>query len=373
MDSKMFNRFISLFSSIHLWWNRFVDQLDMKIAIKTAVAAILSLFLSDFLSVMIHRPSYLVSNLWSVITAIVVLQTSIGGTYKAVWFRFIGVLIGSVVGALFAFEFGADPTSIGLAILSTMIVCGLCKIPDSYRLAALSVAVIMLPWKNNPELNPAIYALYRFFDTCLGFITALVVAHTLWPSRALDQIRVNISERFDLFSQFVIFLFPQKLDTSAVLQKVNENIEESFNQNQVILEETKVELLPHAHSFDRWINLTRCQEQLWENLLILESISYANIEKIFDESLSRQIAETLSFIHLVLKEAALALKNGEDLNNFHLIESKQNALTEELVRFRETHRMRALQLDVVEDCFVFFYQLRKILIILSKFEPLLKN
>ena len=157
------------FSFFSRWLRSLGDRLDFKMAIKLTSVALLGLYLSYKLNSLITHPNYLIANLWSVITAIIVLQTNIGGTYKAIWLRFIGVIIGSLIGAFFAFALGAGADSIGLAIFVTILLCSLLKIPDSYRLSALSVVVIMLPWKAHPESDPWIFASFRFLDTCVDF------------------------------------------------------------------------------------------------------------------------------------------------------------------------------------------------------------
>lgn len=363
----------SLVSSYYQLGKGFISQLDMKSVIKTAAAALLSLYLSEGLNKLVDRPTYLIANLWSMITAVIVLQASIGGTYRAVWLRFVGVVIGTVIGAFFAFEFGAGDVSIGAAILSSMIICSLLKIPDSYRLTVISVIVIMIPWKMHTDQSPWVYAFFRFFDSCLGFASAFLVTHLFWPARAVSLMQANVSGRFNLFSKFLDALFKEKERDLRDLQNLREEIETSFSQGQIILEESRAEVFNQKESLTGWVSVMRGEEQLWENLLILESISYPAIEAVFDDELKLCIDNTFAFIHSAMKGLASRLDHRGDDFDFQLIENAQSSLTEELIRYRATHRLRAYSLDVVADSFVFFYQLRKILITLNKFRSELDN
>lgn len=363
----------SILTSYYLLGKGFISRLDIKSVIKTVVAALLSLYLSAGLNELFDRPTYLIASLWSMITAVIVLQASVGATYRAMWLRFIGVVIGTLIGAFFAFQLGAGDISIGAAILCSMIICSLLKIPDSYRLTVISVIVIMIPWKMHADQSPWIYAFFRLFDSCLGFASAFLVTHLFWPARAIFLIQANVSDRFNLFSQFFNALFKEKQRDLSYLQNLREEIETSFSQGHIILEESRAEVFNQKESLIGWITIMRDEEQLWENLLILESISYPIIEAVFDDELKLCIDNTFAFIDRAMKAMASKLNHREGDFDFQLIENAQTSLTEELIRYRATHRLQAYSFDVVADSFVFFYQLRKVLIILNKCRSELNN
>ncbi len=365
-------RFKLCVANFSRWGRSLINQTDWKVAVKITVTAILSLYLSFALNRYVKHPDYLITDLWCVVASIIVLQTNIGGTYKAIWFRFIGVFIGSLVGALFAFNFGASVENIGIAIYLTIIVCSILKIPDSYRLAALSVVVIMLPWKFHPETNPWIFAFFRFLATCLGFLTAIFISHILWPSRALNDVRLDMATRFHLFCQFLALFLPSKnRDNTQVIQDLRNRVEQSFNRSQLSFEESKLELFMRSGPLSTWIEFFKYQERLWENLRTLQSVLKPSLEEIFDEKLKNQVEETLKFIHFSLEEIALKLENGQPITHFGQLEILQRSLSQESLRFRSVHRMRNYPLELVEDYFVFFYQIRHILMKIQNFNYLL--
>ncbi len=75
------------------------DRINFKIAVRTGVSASIGLLLGSQFSRLTERPDNLSNGLWCVVSAIVVLQAQIGGTYKAAWNRFFGVTIGALIGA----------------------------------------------------------------------------------------------------------------------------------------------------------------------------------------------------------------------------------------------------------------------------------
>jgi uncharacterized membrane protein YccC len=71
---------------------------------------------------------------------------------------------------------------IGMAvcIFLTVLLCQAARVPDHARLAALTVAVIMVLSSVNPALSPILSAALRFAESCIGTALA-VLAVLIWP------------------------------------------------------------------------------------------------------------------------------------------------------------------------------------------------
>ena len=350
------------------------NRIDIKMAIKITITAILSLYLCMGLDSYLKHPEHLTAGLWCVVSSIIVLQANIGGTYKAIWNRFLGVLIGSAMGVFFAYQFGAESETMGLAIFMTIVLCSFLGIQDSYRMASLSVVIIMLPWKMNPTNDPWIYAFFRFLDTCLGFLVAIMVSHMIWPSQALTKMCLNMAEILGLFRQFFEYILiplesPHK--SPKISKGLLKEIDEAFSQSRLVLEESRVELLVRFAPVGIWIDLINCQESLWESFRGLQNVFNSTLEEIFDEGLKQQVKHTVEVIDFALKELSLKLKTGQTSFNFNILNSLQKSINQELVRFRSTHIIKRFNLDAVENYFVFFYQIKEILMSLYQFNQLL--
>src|ERR1700733_7163597 len=96
-----------------------IHRINYKLAIKVALTAVLSIYLCQVMGNILSHPENIISGLWCVMASIVVMQNNIGGTYKAIWTRFLGVLIGSVIGAFAAHMIGTEIEVLGLAIVVT--------------------------------------------------------------------------------------------------------------------------------------------------------------------------------------------------------------------------------------------------------------
>jgi hypothetical protein len=337
---------------------------NVKLAIKTSLAALISLYICKEVDHYIKRPDALVSGLWCVVASVFASQPTLGGTYTAIWNRFLGVLIGSLIGGFFAYFLGADALFLALAIFTTVIFCNLLGLKESYRIASLSAIVIIIPWGLNPSISPWIYAFFRFLDTCLGLSVAIFVAQVLWPSQALTKMRFHMVDIVSLIRQF----YEQALISAGslhknekVLQGLAVEINQALSKNQLLLEESKVEFIFLFSSITSWVELDNSLIRLWGEVKGLKDVFNTNVEEMFDESLKKNILYVSENITFILKALAAKLKEEKAFFDFAVIFDLQQILDQELSRFRLTRTTKKYNLETVENYFVFSYSLRNIL------------
>ena len=153
-----------------------------KQAIKTAVAGVISLYITDLFR--------LPQGYWAAITALIVMQSNVGATLNASRTRLAGTAVGAVVGGLFAATFGMNMLGFALAVSIAFFVCDLLRLADSQRLATVTVAIIILIGHTS---SAWIIALHRFTEVALGILVALVVSLTLWPNHARRTVRQGVA------------------------------------------------------------------------------------------------------------------------------------------------------------------------------------
>jgi uncharacterized membrane protein YccC len=155
----------------------------LRQAIKTGIAGSVSLCLAELFR--LHE------GYWAVISAVIVMQSSIGAAIGAAWSRMAGTAIGAFIGALFAAFWGVNVPSFGLAVTITVLVCAFLGLLDSYRLAGATVAIVMLFGRADVTW---IVALHRFLEVSLGVVVALLVTVFIWPSRARKNLHNGIAD-----------------------------------------------------------------------------------------------------------------------------------------------------------------------------------
>lgn len=145
---------------------------------RTAVAAVVSLLAAQ----VCHLPE----PFWAPITTLVIAQSSVGGAWAISRQRFIGTVLGAVLGAMAASYFEPNPSAalrvvvFGISVFLLGVVCELSHLDvAAYRFGGITLVVVLLvPLHGTAWLN----ALHRFATVSMGIAVALLMAE-LWPER----------------------------------------------------------------------------------------------------------------------------------------------------------------------------------------------
>ena len=124
---------------------------------------------------------------WAVLTAVIVMQASIGGSLKAMIDRFVGTIGGAGWGVAVTLAVphpGVLSTGFALAVALVPLAAVVAFRP-SYRVAPVTAAIVLLGYAGQTGVVEA--ALDRVFEIGLGSVVALAVALLVSPSRARDQ------------------------------------------------------------------------------------------------------------------------------------------------------------------------------------------
>jgi len=150
---------------------------EMRHGLRIAAAGLLSFALANALG--------LPQSYWAVFTAVLVVQGSVGGSWKASIDRLLGTLLGAVYGAAIATLVPHDdPIMLGVALaVSLTPLALLAAFNPSYRVAPIT-AVILLLGSSSATEGPFVAALLRTVEVALGGFVALAVSLFVLPARA---------------------------------------------------------------------------------------------------------------------------------------------------------------------------------------------
>ncbi|MBA2726838.1 MAG: FUSC family protein [Parachlamydiaceae bacterium] len=361
------------------YWRLKLINVELKRAIKVGFAAAMSLFVGVWFSSIFERPDTLVSGLWCVVSAIVVLQAHLGGTYKAAWQRFLGVLIGSVLGCILTSYFGSNPMSLGAAITLTMIICTFFKLQESVRIACLTVAVIMVLSGLRPEIPLFWFGLFRFMDSCMGIFIAVVVAHSLWPSEATDKIRNNLAKILTSLSKLFEISMDIKTDSerhNKLFQALRDDVYENFENNKNLLDEVNLEQVIRQSTMEDWKILIHSIENAFDAIITLKQLQKSKLLQMLDEPLLEKLKNFTEASEGAFQSFSRQLETGDDRQTVLIeydLKSTYNSLQEDLVRLRGNRTTRQFDWKEIESFFVFFYSIGIVAEELFRIEPLLPN
>ena len=106
------------------------------------------------------------------IAAVIVTDLSPSQSRKLGVQRLIGTIIGGAFGAGMSALLPHAAWSTALGIFAAMLICYPVRIPAGAKLAGYTCGVVMLSFNDDPWT----YALYRFVETILGIVIALLVS-----------------------------------------------------------------------------------------------------------------------------------------------------------------------------------------------------
>ena len=131
---------------------------------------------------------------WIAFTAILVVQTSVGGSVKAVFERMLGTFAGAAWGAVVctvASHF--DHSYYWVAVIAGIAPASfLAALYPSFRIAPITVAIVLFS-DTAHNMSPLVYAEHRVMEIGVGCLIGLVVSLTVLPSRAHRVLAVAAS------------------------------------------------------------------------------------------------------------------------------------------------------------------------------------
>ena len=152
----------------------------LRTSAHTTFVALFSYVCGSHFTYTFHKPSADMGGLWSVIAGIMVLQTTRHATTESAWRRAIGTLIGALTSAVYVSVLPFSALGLGACILVTVLFCHVARIGQHARIAALTVAVILVLSDSPTTASPVMSAALRFFESCIGAAIA-VIALLVWP------------------------------------------------------------------------------------------------------------------------------------------------------------------------------------------------
>jgi hypothetical protein len=158
-------------------------------AIKMAVAAVLALAAHESLP----WPDQ-TRFAWSVVSAMVVMQSNVGSSVGASWTRLVGTFVGALLGAVVVGLLGIHATFLGVAVAValTVLVCHWLNITDSVRLACVTLIVVLV--SSRPDVPAWRIGLERFLDIAIGIVAALVTQLLIFPQLAGGELRKSVAQ-----------------------------------------------------------------------------------------------------------------------------------------------------------------------------------
>lgn len=209
---------------------------EFRLAVRTTIAALLAFAIAELL----HLPQAY----WAVLTAVIVMQASLGGSLKATFDRLAGTLGGAVWGVAVSLAL-PHASVLGLALALALAVGPLALIASLkpwLRIGPVT-AIIVLMSIQAQQAGPLAYALDRLIEILLGVAIALAVSLLVLPNRAHGALAAAASRALQLMSELATAVLPHPgtaADGAALLQ-LHAKLRQALNGVEAAAEEARRE------------------------------------------------------------------------------------------------------------------------------------
>ncbi|MEO8421052.1 MAG: FUSC family protein [Hyphomicrobium sp.] len=235
----------------------------LRLAIQTTVAACLSYFVVDSLG--------MPQGFWAVMTAILVTQANVGASLGLAAERFLGSLLGVLVGGAVAVVL-ADARELKFAGLAvTVLVLGFFSARrPALRIACVTAAIVVL---GDPSLGPPIAsAENRMIEVAVGTVVAILTTLIVFPSRAgpsfAAQVTRTFTPLFEVARDALSAAMGQPLDIDGMGAQ-GTRIRADFAAGDALARETRLEVAGYIGDTPDPEAILRALRRLWHTEIML--------------------------------------------------------------------------------------------------------
>lgn len=154
-----------------------INKSIVSVSIWNLVIALVAYLCGFHFTGLFNESTSAIGGLWSVISGIIVLESSREDTLRSAKFRIVGSLIGSVVSGIYLFYFPFTVIGYSVCIGIGAMVCDLLRLPKYVKLSGVTISVIMIVSTIRHDLNPFLNAGLRFVESGIGAGVAVFVSY----------------------------------------------------------------------------------------------------------------------------------------------------------------------------------------------------
>ena len=274
----------------------------LKLALRATIAGIVTYLLAEQFS--------LPNGYWAVLTAVLVVQATLGASLSVAIDRALGTLAGGVVGVAGAMLAGPSPLeTLAVLSLALFVAAAMAARSPSFKLAPVTVIIVMLAHPGGDA--PWLAGLTRVAEIALGGVVGLLCAILILPERALGKLFPHCAKALRLTARLLDLgqggLLGRGLDPSAV-DRLNGGARLALRAADLRLVEVRAEQTGRLTTQTDPAPVVRGARRLWHSAIIL----LRNADRPLDEPVAGLVSATLSAATTALSAQMSAIADRLD-------------------------------------------------------------
>nr|CAD6628244.1 FUSC family protein [Rhizobium sp. TCK] len=208
---------------------------------------------------------------WSVISALFVIQASLGGTIRSALSRLMGGAVGLVLGlvTIFLIGTGGSMTVLGLTIGVAMM-AALAAIKPSLSYGLVTVTILILA----PGVEVIEGALVKAVEITLGSLCGAATAAAVMPRPAHRLVDDRLADALEAAADLVAADLRSIVSTAdAGQRRCQDRIEQALSQSRALLNQTRPQLRPTGEAVKAKAAMKAEIERFWYGLRFLDHLT----------------------------------------------------------------------------------------------------
>ena len=322
-------------------------------AIQATAAAILAYELAAYFA--------LPQGYWAVMTAILVVQSSVGGSLGLAIDRFLATLLGAAVGGALLAAAGAGygiPVPLGLGVL---ILTYAATLRASMRLAPVTAAVVILAEPINGSAFAS--AVNRVCEIGIGAGVAVAISLLLFPSRARIVLAAHVGTVLPMLAEHLKGTIGAALGTPRdgdAFLAFNDSIRAKLIAGGTLVSEAQREAALQSSGYADPAAILRTLRRLWYTSVAAARAARAPLPPAVLPLLEPALVQLRDAAVRYIEQLAQAFAAQAKLPDRQPVDGALTAMDAAMDSVRQTGVARTLSTDEVARLFAFTFALRQL-------------
>jgi uncharacterized membrane protein YccC len=322
----------------------------LQFGLRMTVAALLSYALGEAIG--------LTQVYWAVLSSVIVIQGSVGGSVRAGLYRLVGTVGGAFWGAVVAGLMPhGNPAALALALLVAIAPLSIVTaFRIDYRVAPIT-AIIVLMGAALQQAAPFSAALERVFEITLGSAVAVAVALFLFPARAHALFALSAGEAVADMARIVSMLAEahgQGVDREALL-KTQLRCSAAIARAELRAGEAKIERANRLADGPDPEPLSRTLRRLRHDMAMLARALVAPFPEAMQSPFVNALTAVLHALAAWLSGMAGSLSSGKEAPSLHDMKAALEDLRSAIAQVSEKRFTSSTEKEDIRRVFVLLF------------------
>ncbi len=288
-------------------WPPCLDLAHLRLAARATIAALLAYGIAYALD--------LPKGYWAVLSAILVVQSSLGASVAVALDRGLGTVAGGIIGVALAMIAGPSQNlTVLLLAVGTLATALLAAYRPSFKLAPVTVVVVMLA--DPTHAQPLISGLQRVFEIALGGVVGILCALLVFPTRAMFLLFPHAADAIDasaaLLEEGGRGLLDGTLDPAQV-DRLNAKARATLRAADVRVAEARRERAGRLSSSADATPVVRLCRRLWHSVIILMRVADQPLPATLSDPVRASLQAAVAALATECRDLAESLRTGAPL------------------------------------------------------------